>query len=368
MRERRLRQALQDIAAEAVREPADLWPKIQAQITSRPRQRRLVPASGMGWIVLGLILVLAFSTVAYAAITSFLDRAVQMDPHGSQFLIEQGWVEELELSQTTKGITVTLNWAYADVNRIVIAYTVKHSGDRCQSSLSLTDNHGSDFPPILGGYGYHGDGLSGQVLSFDAGSMYSAPERLDLRLKVQVSPFDLPNENPTPTAAIPDSETGAAFAEAQPMRVNPPEATFEFDFTVPFHPGRDIEVRQSQQAAGLEVTLEQVTLAPSDARFRFCFVGLDPDAENWTPLLTLQAGTDWADEREWVLQGGRWVGESCYEHHFAAPLQEQPGTWTVTITEMIGDKRMASNSENGPSYTYQQIRIRGPWTFQFHAP
>lgn len=366
----RFKQALHDIVAEDLEETTDLWPKVRVHVESGPRRRRFFPTTRHGWAGFSLLLILAFSTAAYAAVTSFLDRVVEMDPQGIQFLIEDGLVKEMDLSQTEKGITVTLEWAYADVNRIVIGYTVKHPGDRCNGVFSLTDRDGSDFPPIIGGYGHGWEGLSSQVVSFNASSVQGIPERLDLRLNLQISTFNLPGETPAPPASTVNAETGVTFAEVEPMRIGPPEATFEFDFSVPFHSGREIKIGQSADAAGVEITLERVTIAPSDARLEFCFAGLDySEVESWIPLISIDPGKDWGGDSDMVLQGGRWISENCYEYDFAAPLQEQRGLWMVTVTEMIGDKPVVYyNEENEDIHTYEQIRLGGPWTYRFHVP
>ena len=351
----RFKDALHTIVAEDLPETPDLWPAVRQHLANRPAHRML-PIPRPGWAALALVLMLAFGTAAYAAITSILDRAVEMDPSGSQYLVENGLVAKLNLSQMDGDITATLEWAYADANRIVIAYTIAHPADRENTSVMLTDMDGTPLPTIMGGYGYAADGVMSDVQSYDASLIGDRPDVLQLRLHLEVSTFNLPDEMPSPPPATVDSETGASIVMLEPMEIGEPAATFDFDFSVPFHPGREVMIGQSVEDAGIGVTLERALIAPSDTRFDVCFTGLDP-AYDWIPIFTLETSGISVRDSSNIISGGRWLDNRCYRQDFGGPLEDQRGTWRLMVTELVGER---------PGV--RQIRVRGPWEFQFTVP
>ena len=51
--------------------------------------------------------------------------------------------------------------------------------------------------------------------------------------------------------------------------------------------------------------------------------------------------------------------EGCYCYGFLAPLYDQRGEWTLTVTELVGFD-LAGQGE--------QTRLAGPWVFRFRVP
>lgn len=355
----RFRSALRAIVAEDLPATRDLWPAVHKRLETQQPTRRLLPISHPGWAVAALVLTLAFGTAAYAAISSILDRAVEMDPSGSQYLVEHGLVENLNLSQTVGGITATLEWAYADANRIVLAYTIAHPADRENSSIMLTDMSGTVLPTIMGGYGYAADGVMSDVSSYDAGLIGDRPDVLQLSLHLKVSTLDLPEETPMPPVATVDPETGASIVVLEPLEIGEPATVFDIQFSVPFHPGREVAIGQMAEDAGISITLERAVIAPSDTRFDLCFSGLDP-AYDWIPIFTLETPEFSLRDSANILSGGRWLDDRCYRQDFGAPLQDQSGGWRLNVTELVGERLGAQQ--------VRQTRMRGPWEFQFGVP
>ncbi len=351
----RFRHALHEIAAEDLATTHNLWPAVRKQVENQDPGRRLLIAHPR-WAVAALILTLAFGTAAYAAITSILDRAVNMDPSGSQYLLENGLVEMLHLSQRDGDITANLEWAYADANRIVIAYTVAHPGDRENTAVTLSTEDGMMLPTIMGGYGYVENGLMGDVQSYDASLVQGAQDVLRLRLHLGVSTYNLPDEIPTPPPVTVDPETGASIVVLEPMEIGEPAAVFDIHFSIPSHPGREVAIGQMVEDAGISITLERAVIAPSDTRFDLCFSGLDP-AYDWIPIFTLETPEFSLRDSANILSGGRWLDDRCYRQDFGGPLQDRSGGWSLNVTELVGERLAA-----------QQARVSGPWEFQFTVP
>jgi hypothetical protein len=54
------------------------------------------------------------------------------------------------------------------------------------------------------------------------------------------------------------------------------------------------------------------------------------------------------------------IGEKCDRVYFRVAHPDQSGTWTLTVTELVGLAPLAQSGE--------QIRWSGPWVFQFSVP
>lgn len=368
MKEQQVTQILQEIAEQEVSDSLDLWPAIQARVQPpRPSSRwgRLMPTTRLGWAFLLLALSLAFGAVAYA-VTPVLSGVFQMEA-GLQHIEQADLVQELDLSQTVDGVTVTLERVYADANRIVVGFTIKGpTGQRYEARhLTLTDAAGTIFPDTVG-YGVSGQsdileaslppGEVAYVLAFDAAAVKGAPDDLDLRLVMEVEELVLPPDAPGPPPAStgsPAEPPEPMVVELQPIPVGAIVGPFTFDFSVPLIPGRVIEVQHTVEAAGVAVRLERIVITPSETRAFLCFEPPDRYDKEWTPIVTL----DTADESvPMVNETGE---EGCYSCDFFAPIYDQRGEWTLTVTELVGFDL---------AQPWGQTRLAGPWVFRFRVP
>ena len=358
MKTERFQNALHSIVAEDLQDKTDLWPEVYARIDLKTPERNPLRITRPGWALVIFLLILTVGAVAYVAITSFMEQAVELDPSGSRYLVENGLVDNLNLSQTKNGITVTLEWAYADANRIMVAYTISHPSDRENTTTKLTLEDGTLIPPLVGSYGYVGDGLMSQVENFDASILRGEPDALQLRFHLEVSPFDLPEDVPTPILVTAGPEGDISSVMLEPIELTTPSAIFDFKFNVPFHSGRMVEIGEVTEKSGIHASLESAVIAPSDTRFFVCFSGLDP-IYTWTPLFSLE--TPFLDPEDSVnlLSGGHWIDDCCYQYDISVPLEDHQGEWVLTVMEIVGEKLDSQR---------EQIRIRGPWQFKFPIP
>ena len=373
MKEQQVAQILQEIAEQEVPANLDLWPAIQARLQSQERPSRwsqVMPASRLGWAFLVLILFLAFGAVAYALAPIVMSRLFQQEA-GLRHVEQANLVQELNLSQTVDGVTVTLQRAYADANRVVVGFTViGPDGQRYDPHrVILTDANGTVFPPTIG-MGVTGQsdilevelppGQGGYVFSFDAAAIQGTPPALYLRLMMELEEFVLPTDAfelppipDSPPAEPPDSMVVEVLPAPEGAIVGP----FTFDFSVPFIPGCTVEAQQTVEAAGIAVRLERVVVTPSETRAILCFDPPDGDSE-WTPtIVTLDAG-DGQDLSGFSRRSG--IGEeSCSLHSYPAALADRSGLWTLTVTELVG---------MDPTPPGEQTRLAGPWVFHFVVP
>ena len=401
MKEQQATRILHEIAEQDVPASLDLWPAIRAQVQPRRRSSRwaqLMPNTRLGWAFMALVLCLAFGAVAYAVVP-VVSRLFQQEA-GLRHVEQANLVQELNLSQTVDGVTVTLERAYADANRIVVGFTIKDpNGQRYDAShLTLTDAAGAVFSGMVG-YGVTGQsdilqvslppGEGAYVLAFDAAPVEGAPAELDLQLVMEVRGFVLPLNapEPPPTPISPPGEPPASMAvEAQPVPEGAIVGIFTFDFSVPFIPGRVAEVNQTVEAAGVAVRLKRLVVTPSETRAIVCFEPPDGGQWEWTPILTLEAGNEQhgaATVSKPFYEGGQ---EGCYRSSFLASLHDQGGAWTLTVSELVGEDisglesriesqvREQDDSAAGPVGAVEvdaaefQTRLAGPWVFRFRVP
>jgi hypothetical protein len=273
------------------------------------------------------------------AVSPIVDRLFRVDP-GLNHIGQAGLGQDLALSQTVDGVTVTLERAHADANRIAIGLTVHGSYilGYDLANIVLRDVHDRTFP-LNTGMGVKGQsdvlelelptGAGAHVLSFDASALQGAPSTLDLHLVVEVARSPMP---------LSQHVIGPFF----------------FDFTLPFNPGQVVNVQQRVTTASVDVELRQVVVAPSETRVLLCLGAPGEMGTSWGAVPTLRNKTGQADG-VWV----RSAEEGCALHGFLPPLYDQSGEWTLTVTELVVHDRTQLG---------EPMRIAGPWVFHFQVP
>lgn len=397
MKEQQVTQVLQEIAEQEVPASLDLWPAIQARLQT-PRQASLwarwMPATRLGWAFLVLTLFLSFGAVVYALAPIVMSRLFQQEA-GLRHVEQASLVQELNLSQTVGGVTVTLQRAYADANRIVVGFTISGpAGQRYDSrQVMLTDAAGTIFPegPLMYGVTGQSDilevelppGEESYVISFDAAAIQGTPSVLHLRLTMEVEEFVLPPNAPelsptpdSPPAEPPDSMV-IVVLEPLPASEGTIVGPFTFDFSVPFIPGHTVEVQQTVEAAEVAVRLERVVVTPSETQVILCFEPPDEEGKDWVPIATLDTGNG----QDLSGLGSQLSGTSeeiCYRDIYLDALTGRSGPWTLTVTELVGEDinqlqilRQADSavvSVNAADAAKFQTRLAGPWVFHFVVP
>ena len=115
-----------------------------------------------------------------------------------------------------------------------------------------------------------------------------------------------------------------------------------------------VDVQQRVTAASVDIELRQVVVTPSETQILLCLGAPSETGTSWGAVSTLHTETGQAD--------GVWVRsavEGCALHGFLPPLYDQPGEWTLTVTELV----MHDRAQMG-----EPVRIAGPWVFRFHVP
>ncbi len=303
---------------------------------------------------------------AVFAVASVLQQYIGQDD-GLAAIYEQGLGHELGLSQSHEGYTVTLEWAYADGNRLTLAYTIagipgtQYTNLEGVHRLSLQAS-GVQVPFYMGRSiftGVNGEfpgALPGEIVPTTdrsliigthdmSGIVGSDNPTLDLHLEVEAQSITLQKRTELPIERFAEMYEG-------------PDAVFTFDFSIPLVD--DIRVLDTPLEAvdqDITVTLDQVVISPSQTRVVICFMPPDP-ARRWTaiPFLTTDEGD---------VPGGGSVnpymdGErACNDYTYFAGMFDYSGNWRLEVTELIGFGTGGGND---------QQRIAGSWNFDFVVP
>ena len=256
-----------------------------------------------------------------------------------------GGGEKLHQTRTGEagGAKVTLVRAYADVDSVVVGYTVEdlEKGRRLGehpvelqpgglNDFRLTDESGTEFKAVsAGGAVSPGpnniqEGPLPQVAVFEAEGNIKpdSNHRFHLTMSLVQSPVVPLEEKQLPPKPFPG---------------NP----FVFDFETPVQSAPVVEVNRKATASGITLTLEQVTDSPGQPEAVLCLKSQDR-VRGWYPI-----GRDLATVAPRPVAGE----DDCLEVLLNEPLN---GLSSVTVAEI-------HNPTEGEM-------IRGPWTFDFEMP
>lgn len=334
MDERLISQALQDAARKDIPDDMELWPEVQARLG---RATRTAARSRLSWVAVAILAMLAVSVVAYAA--SLLLQGGYLDP-GMQGASEADLVTVLNMSKTIDGQTITLDYAYADSNRISFSLTASGTTPRDIGyrfgQIDLSDDAGHDFQSMFGGGGGGGGGggsgptpeystySSNNFMSLDASVITDNPDKLNLHLVAMLGKYQV-----TPPDQSPDGASQETFLE----NLGP----FVFDFTIPFIHGQVVEPNVRAVNNGQAILLKRLVIAPSFTRGLVCF---DPvptvDGLNAVISLSVDGEVVPLKERE-IAQGlAKVEGDTpgCYDLQINQSLYGLPGAWALNIDSL----------------------------------
>lgn len=234
MKKQEFRQILHEIAMQAVPSDRDVWPMLQERLAAQPHRRQrawLHPATRLGWLGFALAILFIFSITAHAA-GPWLNRLFERDVRLQH--INLSLRQPLNLSQTIENITVTVDWAYADADLVLVGYTIRSSDGRRFDSYhaSLTGKAGITLP-WQGTYGVTGQSDVLQVTLPTGEGTYvaifkniSASRVLDVQFKVHAEEFMLPSISAAPATEPPKT------VMLKPVPVGRIVGPFTFDFNV----------------------------------------------------------------------------------------------------------------------------------------
>ena len=252
------------------------------------------------------------------------------------------------LAQEDAGYRVTLEGAFADAARTMLAISVEDTkmGRSSQVDLRsarLTDDAGHTYEMEEGGSTPADEFRSANIV------WYTTPGqgKLSGTQHVHLAVSDIGVRDVAPSfSVLPDGRlTG------DPWHVVAGRWAFEFD--LPIVPGVRLAPNKSATANGITVTVDSILVTPTTARVALRYAGLPPGDSQWTAVTSVRHGRD-----NLPVGIARSTTGSTSDEVMDTTVgsDSASGLWDVRITELVGD------SARG------QIRLRGDWDIRFSAP
>lgn len=245
MNKQQFQETVHELAAQAVPANLDLWAAIRERVALRSHRTlraRLIPATRLGWLGLALASLFIFSITAYAT-GPVISRLLQGDERLKH--VDLSSSQPLDLSQTIDNVTLTMQWAYADANYVLIGYTIRSSDGRRFDPFddALTSSTGIPFQ-WQGRYGITGHSYILQVtlppgegtfvdIYNSIADLLTESNTLSVHFTVYASELVLsPTQDFTLTTEA-TTKTGVAQVQLEPTSGGVIIGPFTFDFTIP---------------------------------------------------------------------------------------------------------------------------------------
>jgi hypothetical protein len=300
--------ALWQTAVNDIPENVNLWPLIKAKVslkevaTVHPRLKLSLT------VVIVLVALIVVATVAYACYRLMIDPGLQSVENAGLVsnlnqtaeptvfaTVPTQLAPAVGLSKTLNGITVTLNWAYADENRLALQLSVE--GLKLPEGVST-----GDFICKL--YVSNGQGVSiGSIDPADVQTQKDKPGQPIILTYISYQHIDASRHNHlnlsmdlTIGACGPRWDFGEVFIpgqEAQTPTPPPLIGNYHLNVTVPVYKGLTLTPNQTLVADGISIRLDTITLSPSFTSLHICYLpaGIRKlDFAGWNPQVTIQVG------------------------------------------------------------------------------
>jgi hypothetical protein len=385
---RRLERALRGCAERgAPADTVDLWPVVRERVggarmagtptdderTAGGTRRPLRPVHAPVALALAALSVLILGLIAFAAagpVGEFVQNGApgpgeatdggQPDgPDGGSGVayrlfrgaVPGGGGEEIGQTKTADGARVTLGWAYADEEFVVVGVEARDlDGPRKVDGLP------KDYGPVF---------LQPALIGEEGGNEAELPPRVDITDASGEAFTNVDGMTQYPGAvAVFEAPEGLEAGREHRFRLEvplyegpmggekPAAGPFVFDFAIPVRPVPEVEVDQEVTTKGITLTLDRVVNSPSRPQAVVCIAPPD-DGHTWTPWL----------ERDGMpvdaATAPRPLGDGCWARTLAEPVE---GPSSVTVAYLHGMPRDASDPDEDGK------KVRGPWTFEFEAP
>jgi hypothetical protein len=182
MDKQQLSRQLHRLAQEEIPDNMNLWPRIQGQLKRKSKPRSFSLAYALSaFVMISLVGIGGFIAYRSASVTT-------------QEAVSPSQASDLNIVQTIGGVTMSLDWAYADAHLISLQYSVIYNPQEVTlpdfGMVSLRTADGLILPQDNNGGGGGGGGDDTSVrftnqVNFDASAIQGNPESLDLVLLVQ---------------------------------------------------------------------------------------------------------------------------------------------------------------------------------------
>jgi hypothetical protein len=257
-------------------------------------------------------------------------------------LRENGFGAELNQTQTVDDTTITLVWAYADVNQLALDLTVSPAPASQDAfyypQVILVDANGNEF-------------------SFASLSTYEADNALGFNLSFYtqvIRPGDTPQVDNDYFANeygddLPDSldlSLQLVLTYSNPEAVNDGIGPFTFNFSTPLYPAVELEPMISTEASDIQMELQSIRTTPSETQVVLCFDL--PTSEDWQPDTVLTLNDVAALPMGYGMTERPMTDDvnRCFNIQYAAVYDSsEPTTLTLTV-----DRLLVSEPSESPAF------------------
>lgn len=337
-------------------------PLSQAQTRSWSSWQHLIPTSRVGWAAVGLILIATLGAAGFAVNLTLGEKLFsQVMGRWNQGSAAE-LSHEINVAETIEGVTVNVDRAYFEKNRVGIEFTVTGLSQPDPSKTSiyavLRDANAPDVRfRSAGGSGVREDSqIKGmevpsntvkEVVAFDVTGAQVDASGMRLSFAVSVDEME---------------RVGGDDHGSVPVRTIGP---FEFNFEVPFIPSTDItviRVGSTVEVSGVPVRLEEVTITPAEVT-ALIVVGRTPEQRqaNVRPSdVMLNVPGEWPADTPLpqayiVTTLGDFPDTFLARCHLNWDIE--PGEWRLTVENLRGVNDLE-----------EEIEVVGLWEFHFEVP
>lgn len=282
------------------------------------------------------VLVLCAVLLSMSAVPALAQSSV--DPAIDR-LIESGLATVVDQSSEFDGVQMTVQYAYADTQRLIVR--VKLSGDY----EDLLEDHMREFllrDDTARRFGYRA-ALPVEREDDEVAEVYDV-------IFYNQTTFELPDDEveiingylddygdtidlQLTVAFTPMSALGRVLSTADLYAMSP-VGPFDFVFTVPIHRAVVFMPELSVSAAGVDMELARVAVAPSETEIELCYTL--PDGQDWQPVASLSLAGEPA-----LMSGASFVAlpdpadsERCVRQNFAAFAGNNVSPLVVTVERL----------------------------------
>ena len=324
--------------------------RLQAAFT-RPAVIPLFHRSAMVAAIAVALIALVFVGVVVALSTK--EKAAKVI-YGVGAVYEAGLVHPINETQQIGDIAITIDWAYADWNQILVGYTTEGKANENERievntvSAVLPNGDAVEGGPTAG---YSEESVDSSVAAFKTPQELRELDTVNVQLVLRGqyvqyrTLFEVPADQAAPI------ETIIRGGE-----------DFSFNLSIPMTRGRIIEVGKMVEARGYQVSLEQLVIAPSMTTAGLCFEVPNPiHYHDWIPIATLKTGIN-----SYSGAGGQYqIGEthSCQRIEIGESVPLDRNRYIFRVDELVGFTYHGGEIVTTDMPPDKQWQIKGPWVF-----
>lgn len=335
MSDEQIKQAMKRIAENDIGDDMNRWEDIYRKLdVPKPRAVRQLSRMAAMVAVMALGLVLT-GLSAYA-----FYRYAQSDG-GLNAVDDAGLAQEINVSQTIDGITVTVERAYLDSNRFAVWFNLAGFDIPTDSTIlsglfehEVTYADGSGFAQMVGAGGSSGssewvDGVMYNVLTIN----HTEPLPDDSMFELV---FTLKPPNQPPYIIPAGVEFEGAISEEYRSDVMLP-GRFSFDLSLPVSAPIELEPALTVTTNDVAMTLDYVAVAASATVIQVCYDL--PTPQDWHPRLTLRfEDGEPVTLSAWGIAGGKEAvadNSRCIRGESPIPYLTPAETITVEVEALL---------------------------------